>query len=80
MTDQEFRVALIQGADGLGNNVVADHLSVSHPTVQRWKVGKNLPHNALRPVILNALAKLKSGCAKDCEICKFYKCPYSSGE
>lgn len=75
MTDQEFRIALIQAADGLANNVVADHLSVSQPTVLRWKTGRNLPVNTLRPVIIDALKKLKSGCVSGCDICKFYKMP-----
>lgn len=32
---------------------IADQLSVSRPTVNRWKNGKNLPYNAMRKYVSN---------------------------
>ena len=34
---------------------LADELSVSLPTVQRWAEGKNLPHRAMCPPIIEHL-------------------------
>jgi DNA-binding transcriptional regulator YiaG len=36
----------------LSDQEIADGLLVSRPTVNRWKNGKNLPHQALRKPIL----------------------------
>ena len=74
ITDQEFRIALIQMTEGMDIGYVANHLLVSHPTVRRWKAGTNLPHPAMRPSLIKDLENLKNGCAiENCETCKFYK-------
>lgn len=60
MEDAEF-IAMIQHALEVGRvdeQGLADFLSVSRPTIARWKVGKNLPYNALRPEIQKALSTL----------------------
>jgi len=36
----------------LSDQEIADGLSVSRPTVNRWTNGRNLPHNAMRKPIL----------------------------
>jgi hypothetical protein len=36
----------------LSDQQIADELGVSRPSVNRWMNGKNLPHNALRKVVV----------------------------
>lgn len=53
--DAQFRAvfAEAQGVLEMSDQEIADQLSVSRPTVNRWKNGKNLPHPAMRKHILN---------------------------
>lgn len=46
MTDEDF-VKLINES-GLSEAELAGAISVSRPTIRRWKAGKNLPHNLVR--------------------------------
>lgn len=53
--DAQFRAVLVDAQTVLemSDQQIADQLSVSRPTVNRWKNGKNLPHPAMRKHILN---------------------------
>lgn len=46
VTDEQF-VEMIKAAP-LGDGDLAEALSVSIPTIGRWKAGENLPHQAMR--------------------------------
>lgn len=52
VTDKQFRRAIIKVVAELGVAAVADGLSVSKPTVERWVAGRNSPHPVMRPVIM----------------------------
>jgi hypothetical protein len=54
--DNEFVAAL--NACKMPDNELADALSVSKPTITRWKAGKNLPHDAMRLPVLKFLESL----------------------
>lgn len=55
--DSEFHSIFYRGQLllELPDQVIADALRVSRPTVNRWASGKSLPHRALRPAILRWL-------------------------
>ncbi len=51
--DDDFRRLVVEarGLFEMSDGELADALSVSRPTVNRWINGKNLPYNALRKAI-----------------------------
>jgi transcriptional regulator with XRE-family HTH domain len=53
--DAEFQRALRTAQELLemSDQEIGDALSVSHPTVNRWINGTNLPYNAMRKVVLS---------------------------
>ncbi len=61
--DDAFRNAVTDGQRllELSDQDMADELSVSRPTVNRWTNGKNLPHIALRKSIATWLVKEFTG-------------------
>lgn len=52
--DTTFRDRIHNAARG-GEQWVADLLSVSMPTIRRWSGGGNLPYQAMRKPIMQAL-------------------------
>ena len=50
-------IANLKNYLGYGDSELADALSVSRPTISRWRRGKNLPHKAMRQAILDWLVK-----------------------
>lgn len=53
ITDEEF-IACIR-ASKLTISELANAVSVSQPTIRRWRSGMNLPHQAVRESILKFL-------------------------
>lgn len=53
MTDERFTGIVNSGS--LTDQEIADAVSVSIPTVRRWKAGLNLPAYSMRPGIAAAL-------------------------
>lgn len=41
----------------LSDQDISDKLTVSRPTITRWLQGKNLPHPAMRPLVISVLKK-----------------------
>jgi hypothetical protein len=56
VSDKKFRRAIVKAVAELGVAAVADGLSVSKPTVERWCSGRNSPHPVMRPVIMKWIA------------------------
>jgi len=56
VSDKRFRRAIVKAVEALGVSAVADGLSVSKPTVERWCSGRNSPHPVMRPVIMKWIA------------------------
>jgi len=56
VSDKRFRRAIIKAVAELGVAVVADGLSVSKPTVERWASGRSSPHPLMRPIIMKWIA------------------------
>jgi transcriptional regulator with XRE-family HTH domain len=73
--DEEFRVVFrdAQTLLELSDQELADTLSMSRPTVNRWRNGRNLPHFAMRKHILRWIgeqltAKVKKIAAANREV------------
>ena len=56
MTDDDFVAMIRNSARWHGVRVLAEKLRVSVPTIERWWIGKNLPHDALRDGICGGAA------------------------
>ena len=48
-----------------GVPALASLLRVSHPTIDRWQRGKNLPHEAMRPSVAKALSEFAPKCTEE---------------
>ena len=57
ISDEDFVGTIIQASDIYGEKYLADELLVSLPTIKRWKVGENLPANAVRKSVTEWLTK-----------------------
>lgn len=57
--DMEFCELINEAMDfcQLKNKDVAHECSVSIPTIERWKNGKNCPHPIMRPLVFKILDK-----------------------
>jgi hypothetical protein len=49
------RLATYQDQLGLGDQMLADLLEVDRPTIGRWKIGLNTPHQLMWPPIWRRL-------------------------
>lgn len=60
MSNEEFVEGLNQRlvALDMSDQEVGDLLHVSRPTIERWKVGENLPFRGVRDAIMAALDKV----------------------
>ena len=57
VTDEELIQAL--KACPLSLTQLADRCTVSRPTVERWLMGKNLPHQVIRKAIVSCLKSVE---------------------
>lgn len=59
LDDETFRTGFLKALEELRltDEQVGDILHVGRTTIQRWKVGQNLPYRTLRGVMLAALVK-----------------------
>lgn len=58
MRDEEFQVMIERALECVTEEELADAISVSQPSVERWSRGENLPHPVMRKHIAREIERL----------------------